>query len=118
MEDFARITQSHHVRGGMSFVTTLSVPIVTLSPMKRGTLSTALLSLVRHFLSCLVVLLALADGRFREGDAHNSSPFEAACNGSIESVHVFGEEPLADNSKTLDFLFAVGHQLCLSNGSG
>lgn len=36
MEDFARITQSHHVRGGMSFVTTLSVPIVTLSPMKRG----------------------------------------------------------------------------------
>lgn len=71
-----------------------------------------------HLFPFIVVLLALADRWFREGDAHHGRPFEAAGNGSIESIHVFGEETLADDPQTLDHLFTVGHNLCLSNGSG
>ena len=66
----------------------------------------------------LVVLLALADGRLGEGDAHHGRPFKTAGDGGVEGVHVLGEETLADDPQTLDLLLAVGHQLCLPNGSG
>ena len=71
-----------------------------------------------HLLTLFVVLLALANRRLGQSDAHHDRPFKAAGNGIVESVHVLGEEPLTDDPQTLDLFFAVGYQLCLSNGSG
>ena len=66
----------------------------------------------------LVVLLALADGRLGEGDAHHGRPFKTAGDGGVEGVHVLGEEPLADDPQGLNLLLAAGYQLGPADGGG
>jgi hypothetical protein len=75
----------------------------------------ALAALSGHFFSLFVILLALTNRRFSQGDAHYGSPFKAAGNSIIESIHVVREESLADGSQTSNLFFAVSYNLSLSH---
>ena len=69
-----------------------------------------------HFFSLFVILLALTNGRFCQGDANHCCTFKTTGNSIIESIHVVREKTLADGSQTSNFLIAVSYNLCLTNG--
>ena len=77
--------------------------------------SSTLLSLNRslHFLSLLVILLALAYRWFGQCDANDCCSTEASCNGCIEGIHVVWKE--AGDTLILFHLAEVGWQItCLA----
>ena len=53
-----------------------------------------------HLFSLFVILFALANGRFCQGNLNYCRSFKTTGNGIIKSIHVVREKTLADGSQT------------------
>ena len=71
-----------------------------------------------HLLPILVILLPLPRRRPAQRHADHGGAAQAPANGVVESVHVLGQEALADKAERLDFLLIVRHQLRAPEGDG